>query len=138
MDTESEIERSVNASDGKFPRDISKMLMAKHGDKIKGAAEKLAYCSLVETKLEKSDPTQQRNLAERLRRSTLNEKFLNLQHRIPDIANKKKISKLEIIKSAIVYIKSLEQEERLYLQIKATEEQRNKLLFMKLYQHNIP
>lgn len=138
METESEIERSVNSSDGMFPRDISNMLMAKHKDKIKEAAEKLAYCSLVETEVSKSDPAQQRNLAERLRRSTLNEKFLNLQHCIPDIANKKKISKLDIIKSAIVYIKSLEQEERLYLQIKAVEEQRNKHLFMKLYQHNIP
>ena len=138
MDTESEIERSLNTSDGTFPRDISNMLMAKHEDKVKEAAEKLAYFSLVETELGESDPTQQRNLAERLRRSTLNEKFLNLQHCIPDIANKKKISKLEIIKSAIVYIKSLEQEERLYLQIKAIEEQRNKLLFMKLHQHNIP
>ena len=72
-----------------------------------------------------------------MRRSTMNEKFFNLQQCIPDIASKKKISKLDIIRSAVVYIKSLEREERLYMQMKAVEEQRNKQLFMKLYQLSI-
>ena len=129
--------RSVDTSDGPYPRDMSNVMMTKHEDKMKETAEKFAYCSLVETENIKLDTTEQRNLAERMRRSTMNEKFFNLQQCIPDIASKKKISKLDIIRSAIDYIKSLEQEERLYLQIKTVEEQRNKQLFMKLYQLSI-
>lgn len=133
MDVIHETGRSADTSDGTYPRDMSNVII----DEMKKAAGKLAYSSLVESDNIKLGKTQQRNLAERLRRSTLNEKILNLQHCIPDIANKKKISKLEIIRSAVVYIKSLEQEERIYLQIRAAEEQRNKQLFMKLYQQNI-
>ncbi|CAB4005536.1 myc proto-oncogene -like [Paramuricea clavata] len=80
--------------------------------------------------------TTRRNLTERIRRSTLNEKFSNLQASIPDIANKKNISKVDVIKSAVLYIKTLEQEERFYLQIIFNEKQRNKQLLMKLTQYN--
>lgn len=80
--------------------------------------------------------TTRRNLTERLRRNTMNEKFSNLQGSIPDIANKKKISKVDVIKSAVVYIKTLEQEERFYLEIISDEKQRNKQLLMKLTQYN--
>ena len=129
--------RSVDTSNRPYPRHMSDVMMTKYEGKMKETAEKFAYCSLVETENIKLDTTEQRNFAERMRRSTMNEKFFNLQQCIPDIASKKKISKLDIIRSAVVYIKSLEQEERLYMQMKAVEEQRNKQLFMKLYQLSI-
>lgn len=99
-------------------------------------AKKFACCSIAEAGCGKITSTSERNLAERLRRSTLNEGFSSLQAVVPGIANNKKISKVNVIKSAVAYIKTLEEEENFYLKMKTAEKEKNKQLPMKLAHYN--
>lgn len=123
-----------------IPNDGSCMISMKHESKITvlhETTDRLACCSLGETDSNKLSTKQiERNFAERMRRNTMNKRFSNLQTAIPDIAKKKKIPKVDIIKAAVAYINSLEQEERYYLQLKAVEKERNRQLIAKLAHSN--
>lgn len=78
----------------------------------------------------------QRNLTEKARRNTLNEKFNSLRNSIPDIADNTKIAKVNILKTAIQYIKKLEHEDEVYSQLKEKEKVRHKGLLSQLVKFN--
>ena len=125
-------------------QDLENMTSAKGGPKRKlksnlsDTTEKFSNFSLGETPdfETANNSSSQRNLTEKARRNTLNERFNSLRNSIPDIANNKKISKVNILKTAIQYIKKLEHEEEVYSQLKEKEKIRHKGLLSQLVKFN--
>lgn len=136
LDSQDEL-RCFHDSSGGFGLAMDKLRSPEAEENgVRETTEKFLNCSLREEENNPKYSSSQRNLMERQRRNKLNERFARLRESIPDIANQKNISKVNILKTAVEYIKKLEQEEKFYTNLKVEEKARNSKLFKTLVELN--
>ena len=129
-------QRKIAVSGGLGSAEMTTEEHATSGHQLQETTEKLSSFSLQENDKTSNLFSTQRNLTERKRRNTLNEKFAKLREVIPDIGSNEKISKINILRKAVDCIRKLEQEEETYRSLKAKEKARNKQLLQKLVEFN--